>query len=446
MIRSESRSPQERRWLKVLGTLNEFQARLFVASQALDQGRGGISRMSALTGMSRTTLTKAAAELTSRRKLEPGAGGRIRAAGAGRRRVEETDQQLRAELTRIVEETTAGDPMSALRWTNKSTEAIAGELSRRGHPVSDKTVARMLNEMGYSLQLNRKRKEGPQHPDRDAQFRYLNRQEASFRASRDPVISVDTKKKELVGAFKNGGRTWRPQGEPYEVEVHDWPSRAKGKAIPYGVYDIQEDRAVVNVGISHDTAEFAVESIRRWWRLDGRQRYGSARRLLICADGGGSNGSRTRAWKANLLELAEEIGIPITVSHYPPGTSKWNRIEHRVFSFISLTWKGQPLWNLETVINLIGATRTRSGLRVKAVLDTARYETGVKISDEQIDKPKFGVNFTLILQIWPKIEHSSTSCLQQSLDFGKRSLIPPAVLAYEPDGGFSLPSLGSRVS
>jgi hypothetical protein len=388
MIRSESRSPQERRWLRVLGTLNEFQARLFVASQALDQGRGGISRMSALTGMSRTTLTKAAAELTSRRKLEPGAGGRIRAAGAGRRRVEETDQHLRAELTRIVEETTAGDPMSALRWTNKSTEAIAGELSRRGHPVSDKTVARMLNEMGYSLQLNRKRKEGPQHPDRDAQFRYLNRQEASFRASRDPVISVDTKKKELVGAFKNGGRTWRPQGEPYEVEVHDWPSRAKGKAIPYGVYDIQEDRAVVNVGISHDTAEFAVESIRRWWRLDGRQRYGSARRLLICADGGGSNGSRTRAWKANLLELAEEIGIPITVSHYPPGTSKWNRIEHRVFSFISLTWKGQPLWNLETVINLIGATRTRSGLRVKAVLDTARYETGVKISDEQIDKQR----------------------------------------------------------
>jgi hypothetical protein len=235
------------------------------------------------------------------------------------------------------------------------------------------------------LQLNRKQKEGPQHPDRDAQFRYINRQEASFRASGDPVISVDTKKKELLGAFKNGGRTWRPKGKPYEVNVHDWPSRGKGKAIPYGVYDVRDDRAVVNVGISHDTAEFAVESIRRWWRLDGRQRYGSARRLLICADGGGSNSSRTRAWKANLLELAEGIGIPITVSHYPPGTSKWNRIEHRLFSFISLTWKGQPLWNLETVINLIGATRTRTGLRVKAVLDTARYETGVKISDEQID-------------------------------------------------------------
>lgn len=385
MIRSKLQSAQESRWLRVLSTLNEFQARLFLANQALDQGRGGISRISALTGMSRTTLTKAAAELTGRKKLGPGAGERIRATGAGRRKVEEADKQLRAELTQIVEETTAGNPMSALRWTNKSTEAIAMELTRRGHPISDRTVARMLDEMGYSLQLNRKQKEGPQHPDRDAQFRYINRQEASFRASGDPVISVDTKKKELLGAFKNGGRTWRPKGKPYEVNVHDWPSRGKGKAIPYGVYDVRDDRAVVNVGISHDTAEFAVESIRRWWRLDGRQRYGSARRLLICADGGGSNSSRTRAWKANRLELAEGIGIPITVSHYPPGTSKWNRIEHRLFSFISLTWKGQPLWNLETVINLIGATRTRTGLRVKAVLDTARYETGVKISDEQID-------------------------------------------------------------
>jgi len=385
MIRSKLRSVQERRWLRVLSTLNEFQARLFLANQALDQGRGGISRISALTGMSRTTLTKAAAELTGRKKLEPGVGGKIRAAGAGRRKAEEVDKQLRGELTRIVEETTAGNPMSAVRWTNKSTEAIAAELTQRGHAISERTVARMLDEMGYSLQLNRKEKEGPQHPDRDAQFRYINRQEASFRASRDPVISVDTKKKELVGAFKNGGRTWRPKGNPYEVQVHDWPSQAKGKAIPYGVYDVFGDRAVVNVGISHDTAEFAAESIRRWWRLDGRRRYRSARRLLICADGGGSNGSRTRAWKANLLRLAEEMGIPITVSHYPPGTSKWNRIEHRVFSFISLTWKGQPLWNLETVINLIGATRTRSGLHVKAVLDTAKYETGVKVSDEQID-------------------------------------------------------------
>jgi hypothetical protein len=388
MIRSKPRLAQERRWLRVLSTLNEFQARLFVADKALDQGRGGISRMSALTGMSRTTLTKAASELSSRRKLEPGGEGRIRAAGAGRRKVEEVDQQLRAELTRIVEETTAGDPMSALRWTNKSTEAIAAELTRRGHAISERTVARMLDEMGYLLQLNRKEKEGLQHPDRDAQFRYINRQEASFQANGDPVISVDTKKKELVGAFKNAGRTWRPKGKPYKVNVHDWPSQAKGKAIPYGVYDVQGDRAVVNVGISHDTAEFAVESIRRWWRLDGRRRYRSARGLLICADGGGSNSSRNRAWKAKLLEMAKEIGIPISVCHYPPGTSKWNRVEHRVFSFISLSWKGQPLWNMETVINLIGQTRTRTGLHVKAVLDTGRYETGIEISDEQIDKQR----------------------------------------------------------
>src|SRR5215831_9330753 len=309
MNRSKRRSPQKRGWLRVLSTLNEFQARLFAADKAWDQGRGGISRRSELTGMSRTTLTKAVAELARRRKLGSNAEGRIRAAGAGQKRAEVADKQLPGELTRILEETTAGDPMSALRWTNKSTQAMAEELTRHGHTVSDRTVARMVEEMGYSLQLNRQRKEGPQHPDRDAQFRYINRQEAQFRGTRDPVISVDRKKKELVGAFKNGGRRWRPPGKPYEVKVHDWPSRAQGKAITYGVYDLQGDRAVVKVGISHDRAEFAVESVRRWWRLDGRQRYGSARRLLICSDGGGSNASRSRAWRANLLELADEIGI-----------------------------------------------------------------------------------------------------------------------------------------
>jgi Rhodopirellula transposase DDE domain len=386
MIGSTRRSPEESRWLRVLGTLNEFQARLFVADKALDQKRGGISRMSELTGMSRTTITKAVAELTSRRKLETTEEGRIRAAGAGRRKVEEADPQLKAGLARIVEQTTAGDPMSALLWTNQSTQAIAEELTRQGHPVSDKTVARCLSEMGYSLQLNRKTKEGPQHPNRDAQFRYINRQEALFRTSSDPVISVDTKKKELVGAFQNKGRTWRPQGQPYEVNVHDFPSQAQGKAIPYGAYDVMQNRAVVNVGTSHDTAEFAVESIRRWWRMDGRRRYRTARRLLICADAGGSNSSRGRAWKLNLQALADEIGIPITVCHYPPGTSKWNRVEHRLFSFISLTWKGQPLWNYETVVNLIGSTRTKTGLKVKAILDTNQYETGVEVSKEQMAK------------------------------------------------------------
>jgi hypothetical protein len=384
MSRSNRRSPRENRWLKVLSTLNEFQARLFVADKALDQGRGGISRMSELTGMSRTTITKAAAELARGRKLELSGDGRIREAGAGRKKVEQGDERLREELVRILEETTAGDPMSALRWTNQSTQSMAEELTRRGHPVSDKTVARCLRDMEYSLQLNRKTKEGPQHPNRDAQFRYINRQEATFRASGNPVISVDTKKKELVGAFQNKGRTWRPQGRPYEVNVHDFPSQAEGKAIPYGTYDVLQDRAVVNVGISHDTSEFAVESIRRWWRMDGRRRYGAAGRLLICADAGGSNSSRGRAWKVQLQALADEIGIAITVCHYPPGTSKWNRVEHRLFSFISLTWKGQPLWSYESVVNLIGATRTRSGLKVKAVLDTNEYETGVEVSKEQM--------------------------------------------------------------
>jgi len=384
MSRSNRRSPKENRWLKVLGALNELQARLFVADKALDQGRGGISRMSELTGMSRTTITKAVAELTSRSKLRAAADERIRASGAGRKKVEEANAELKGELTRIVEQTTAGDPMSALRWTNQSTQSIAEELTRRGHPVSDKTVARCLLEMGYSLQLNRKTREGPQHPNRDAQFRYINRQEAMFRASGDPVISVDTKKKELVGAFQNKGRTWRPQGQPYEVNVHDFPSQAKGKAIPYGTYDILYNRAVVNVGISHDTSEFAVESIRRWWRMDGRRRYRGASRLLICADAGGSNSNRGRAWKLNLQALADEIQIPITVCHYPPGTSKWNRVEHRLFSFISLTWKGQPLWNYETIVNLIGTTRTKTGLKVKAILDTNEYETGIEVSKHQM--------------------------------------------------------------
>jgi hypothetical protein len=384
MNRSNRRSPEESRWLKMLSVLNEFQARLFIADKALDQGRGGISRMSELTGMSRTTITKAVAELSSRRKLESPRGGGIRESGAGRKKMEQEDQQIRRELKEIVEQSTAGDPMSALRWTNQSTQSIAEELTRRGHPVSDKTVARCLREMDYTLQLNRKQKEGPQHPNRDAQFRYINRQEARFRASGDPVISVDTKKKELVGAFQNKGRRWRPKGRPEAVHVHDFPSQAKGRAIPYGTYDVAKNRAVVNVGISHDTAEFAVESIRRWWNMDGRRRYDQAGRVLICADGGGSNSSRTRAWKIFLQGLADEMRKPITVCHYPPGTSKWNRVEHRLFSFISLTWKGQPLWSYESVINLIGATRTRSGLQVKAVLDTNEYETGVKISDEEM--------------------------------------------------------------
>jgi len=363
-----------------MGTLNEFQARLYAADRALDVGRGGVSYLSRVTGLSRTTITKACAELQRRAAPRAPGPGRSRQRGGGRRTVEEANPALRRQLRRIVEETTAGDPMSLLRWTSKSTRAIADELTRLGYPMTWVTAARCLTAMGYSLQANQKTKEGPQHPNRDAQFRYLNRQVATWRRTSDPVISVDTKKKELVGAFKNAGRTWRRQGRPQRVNVHDLPHLGQGKAIPYGTYDIAQDRAVVNVGVTHDTAEFAVESIRRWWRLDGHRRYPAARRLLICADAGGSNGTRLRAWKVQLQHLATQIGVPITVCHYPPGTSKWNRIEHRLFSFISLNWKGQPLVNFETVVNLIGGTRTRTGLKVKAILDTNQYDLGVAVS------------------------------------------------------------------
>ena len=386
MNRSTIRTPVERRWLKVLGTLNEYQARLFVADKALDQGRGGITRLSELSGMSRMTITKAVAELSSGKKLAEAESGRMREAGGGRKKVEETDPGILAELSKILEESSAGDPMSELRWTNKSTEAMAAELTRQGHPVSDKTVARNLRRLGYSMQLNQKTREGRQHQNRDQQFGYINRQVTAFRKSGDPVLSVDAKKKELVGPFKNGGRTWRPKGKPHQVNVYDFPSLAEGKAIPYGAYEIGDDRAVVNAGITHDTAEFAVESIRRWWKLAGSKRKKAAKRILICADGGGSNSSRSRTWKLHLQKLADELGMAVTVCHYPPGTSKWNKIEHRLFSFISLTWKGQPLINYETVVNLIGATKTKSGLKVKAVLDTNEYETGVKVTDLQMEE------------------------------------------------------------
>ena len=374
----------ERTWIRVLGTLNEYQARLFVAEKALQLGRGGISHLSQLTGMSRVTITQGLSELRTGRKLRTAADGRVRQAGGGRKKVEQADPELPRRLKTIVEETTAGDPMSPLRWTSKATRTIAEELARSGHPISSVTVGRCLEAMGYTLQANVKTREGPQHPNRDAQFRYLNRQVKAFRRAGDPVISVDTKKKELVGAFKNGGRRWLPKGKADQVSVHDFPHLGKGKAIPYGAYDIARNRAVVNVGVTHDTAEFAAESIRRWWRLDGKRHYRGAPRLLICADSGGSNGNRTRAWKLHLQALSDETGMSITVCHYPPGTSKWNKIEHRLFSFISLNWKGKPLVNYETVVNLIGGTRTRGGLKVKAVLDTNQYETGVEVSKEDI--------------------------------------------------------------
>jgi hypothetical protein len=370
----------------VLGTLNEAQARLYVAEKALELGRGGISRLAELTGMSRPTIYKGAAELRAKRSVLAAEVGRIRRVGGGRKRVEAVEPTMKKALRQILEETTAGDPMSLLKWTAKSTRTIAAELSRRGQPVSAVTVARCLRDMGYSLQANVKTLEGRQHPDRDAQFRHINAQVKAFVRSGDPVVSVDTKKKELVGAFKNAGRRWQPRGEPTAVQVHDFPHLGEGKAIAYGTYDVAQDQALVNVGVSHDTAQFAVESIRRWWRMLGRRSYPRASRLLICADAGGSNGNRLRAWKVYLQRLAEDIRIPISVCHYPPGTSKWNKIEHRLFSFISMNWRGTPLVSYETVVALIGGTRTRSGLQVKALLDTRDYETGQQVSIKQMQE------------------------------------------------------------
>jgi hypothetical protein len=376
--------PAEREFLlRVLRTLNEAQARWFVAREALALGRGGLKAMHALTGMARPTILRGMRELQAGTAL--GASGRVRQPGGGRKRLEVADPKLVRAIEKIMDETTAGDPMSLLRWTSKSTERIAEELTRRGHPISADTVGRRLRELEYSLQANLKTKEGSAPPGRDEQFRYINAQVKRFLKRGEPILSIDAKKKERVGAFKNAGRTWRPKGQPYHVNVYDYPSLAVGTAIPYGAYDVQRNEGFVNVGMSHDTAEFAVESLRRWWRLFGRRRYPRAKALLLCADGGGSNGSRNRAWKYHLQQLANHLGVAITVCHYPPGTSKWNKIEHRMFSFISLNWRGQPLVSYETVVNLISATRTRAGLRVKAILDPRPYEAGTKISDEEME-------------------------------------------------------------
>ena len=384
MVASPAITDAERRWLRVLGTLNEYQARLFVAHRALELGRGGISQLSQLTGMSRPTITRGIAALRGRASLMPAAAGRIRRLGSGRRKVEVVEPAIGRHLRRIVEETTAGDPMSFLRWTSKSTRAIAEEVTRLGYPMTPTTVARCLHDLGYSLQANVKTIEGRQHPDRDAQFRYINARVRLFQRTGDPVVSVDTKKKELIGAFRNAGRTWRPEGAPQWVFTHDFPHLGVGKAIPYGTYDLTQNQAVVNVGVTHDTAEFAVESIRRWWRLMGKRSYPAAQRLLVCADAGGSNGNRLRAWKVHLQRLATEVRVPITVCHYPPGTSKWNAIEHRLFSFISMNWRGQPLVSYEAVVNLIGHTHTRTGLKVRALLDTRDYSTGQSVTPTQM--------------------------------------------------------------
>jgi len=340
--------------------------------------------MCTLTGISKPTVIKGIRELESGTELLE--EGRVRRPGGGRKKITDIHPALTKDLHGLLEATTAGDPMRLLKWTSKSTYKIRDYLQGRGYEISEDTVCRLLKEIGYSLQGNVKTKEGRNHPDRDAQFRYLHEQAKAFIGSGDPVLSVDAKKKEKIGDFKNSGVKWRKTGEPREVNVYDFLALAEGQAALYGAYDPQRNAGMVNVGMSHDTAAFAVESIRRWWRHVGRHHYSSSRRLLLCADGGGSNGSRNRLWKWAVQEFADTTGLSITICHYPPGASKWNAIEHRMFSFISINWRGEPLVSYETVIQLINATTTKTGLKLKAILDKHIYPTGIKVSDEEMKK------------------------------------------------------------
>jgi|SRR5215203_710989 len=363
--------------------LDERTRRLAAAAEAEAIGFGGVARVARATGLSRLTVRRGIKELKAapESRLE---GRRIRRPGGGRKKTVDTDPTLKADLEKLVQPTERGEPDSPLRWTCKSVRRLAGELKRIGHQTSHRMVAEMLHEMGYSLQANSKTLEGVGHPDRDAQFEHINRQAQEYFGTVDPVISVDTKKKELVGDFKNGGRELCPEGKPEKVRVHDFVIPELGRAIPYGVYDLATNSGWVSVGVDHDTSTFAVEAVRRWWKSMGSERYPQAQRLLITADGGGSNASRTRLWKVELQKLADELGIPITVSHFPPGTSKWNKIEHRLFSFISQNWRGKPLISHEVIVNLIAATTTATGLKVQAELDTTAYPVGQKVSQQEI--------------------------------------------------------------
>lgn len=377
-------------FLKALSGADPIQARRFAAAKALEIGWGGVSEVSAMTGFSRNTINKGIQELKRNDELKQ--PERLRKSGGGRKRAENREPTLLNDLEDIMKESTAGDPMSLLKWTHKSTYAIAEELKLKGHKVSHDTIRRLLKESGYSLQANRKTLEGKSGPERDNQFRYINDRAAEFIDAGDPVISVDAKKKELIGDYKNSGRTWRPKGQPELVNVYDFPSKAVGSAIPYGIYDLKRNKGVVNVGKSHNTAEFAVESISQWWNLVGKYNYADCKNLLICADGGGSNGSRNRGWKFFLQRLADEIGITINVCHFPPGTSKWNKIEHCMFAFISMNWRGKPLSSYETIIKLIGSTKTKNGLEIEARLDEKNYETGIKILDEDMSQLKIDLH------------------------------------------------------
>jgi hypothetical protein len=375
----------EAKYRALSALMDERMRRQWAASEASAYGWGGIQAVAQATGLSPTTIRKGQTELAAR-AAQPHlpVDARLRRPGAGPKRKTELDPELVHALESLVAPVTRGDPDSPLRWTCKSTRTLARELTDRGHPVSDSTVRRLLHAADYSLQGNRKTLEGSSHPDRNAQFEHIDAQVRAFQQQGQPVISVDTKKKELVGNFKNGGREWQPQGEPEKVRVHDFMDKELGKAIPYGVYDVTGNQGWVSVGIDHDTARFATEAIRRWWRKMGSPRYPTAKQLMITADGGGSNSSRCRLWKVALQDLATALDIPIQVCHFPPGTSKWNKIEHRMFCHITQNWRGRPLVSHEVIINLIANTATSTGLNIQAELDVDTYPTGIKVSDEEL--------------------------------------------------------------
>ncbi len=377
----------EAKYLALAGRLDEATLRLWVAAEARSLGRGGVSVVAKAAGVSRTTVYAGLADLdegAARTQAPALEKRRIRAPGGGRKTLVSADPSLLRDLDALVEPTTSGDPMSPLRWTCKSTTRLAQELNRQGHRVSQRSVCELLAQMHYSLQSVRKTRQGAQHPDRDAQFGHIARAVALYQRQGQPVISVDTKKKELIGDFKNAGREWQPAGQPEEARTHDFIDEQLGKVAPYGVYDLTANEDWVSVGIDHDTAEFAVQSIRRWWLEMGRPLYKRARRLLITADCGGSNGYRVRLWRLQLQHLADALGLTVQVCHFPPGTSKWNKIEHRMFCHITNNWRGRPLLSRQIVVNLIGSVTTAAGLRIRAELDENTYAAGVKVTDEQL--------------------------------------------------------------
>ena len=369
------------KYAALVPVFTERSRRLWAATEARALGHGGIALVERATGISRSTIQRGMGELESGETVDP---GRTRKPGGGRKRTVDTDKGLLSDLEALVEPTASGDPDSPLRWTTKSVRRLEAELAAMGHTVSHRLVAAILHELGYSLQANRKTLESAAHPDRDAQFRYINDLVRRYQKQAHPAISVDTKKKELVGAFKNSGQQWRPKGNPEPVRVHDFLIPEQGKAIPYGVYDLQRNEGWVSVGLDHDTGSFAVNAIRRWWKIMGYPAYRAVPALLITADAGGSNGSRLRLWKWELQKFASRTGLSITVCHFPPGTSKWNKIEHRLFSHIAMNWRGKPLVSLATIVNLIGSTRTTSGLRVRSEIDQGRYPSGVFVTDDQM--------------------------------------------------------------